>query len=154
MNNWDYWNRWNYVGRYNEGNDSGMDMPQQSDNSNPLPENLRHVVGPTLIALGQPINALKPVGALGSKPGTSIASVIFRNIPGKLPFGMKLFGTRGLGAAIGRFVPYLGWGITALDIFTIPPTFAPNPNNGWEPLLPQVDNTRVVLPQPLPIPIY
>ena len=80
----------------------------------------KHFVGPSLIFLGQPIRALKPIGALGSKPGSSIASYTlskafpqrFTNVFGK-KIGTKIakkVGTNTIGRAIGRFVPYLGWG--------------------------------------------
>ena len=59
---------------------------------------------------------------MGSKPGSSIASYTlskafpqrFTNVFGK-KIGAKIakkVGTNTIGRAIGRFVPYLGWGIT------------------------------------------
>ena len=109
-----------------------------------------HLLGPLLILLGQPINALKPIGALGSKSGSSIASVTLRNIPGQLPFGIRLFGTRGIGAAAGRLVPYLGWGITVLDLIITPCPNIPTPG-GWERPLAPADNTRIAPPIVPPI---
>ena len=84
--------------------------------------NWKHLIGPSLILLGQPIRALKPIGALGSKPGSSIASyTLSKTLPQRFTsvFGKKTgtqiakkVGTNTIGRAIGRFVPYLGWGIT------------------------------------------
>ncbi len=85
-----------------------------------------HLVGPTLILLGQPINALKPSGALGSKPGSSIASYTlskafpktFTKVLGK-EVGTKVatkIGTNVIGRAVGRQIPYVGWALTAWDI--------------------------------------
>ena len=85
------------------------------------------LIGPALIALGQPINALKPIGALGSKPGSSIASyTLSKMIPqtftktlGK-EIGTKVatsIGTNVMGRALGRLVPYIGWGLTAIDLY-------------------------------------
>ncbi len=85
----------------------------------------RHIVGPSLILLGQPINYLKPIGALRSKPGSSIASsYLSRQFPKKLSeyalmrkLGVKrLLGTATTGRVAGRLVPYVGWFITAADI--------------------------------------
>src|SRR5690606_41113946 len=87
-----------------------------------------HWIGPALIGLGQPINYLTPVGALGSSPGSSIASkTLSKAIPqtftktlGK-EVGTKVataVGTNVIGRALGRFVPYVGWGITIYDFTT------------------------------------
>ncbi|MCS2863847.1 hypothetical protein NXW13_06910 [Bacteroides thetaiotaomicron] len=87
--------------------------------------------------LGQPIRALKPIGALGSKPGSSIASYTlskafpqrFTNVFGK-KIGTKIakkVGTNTIGRAIGRFVPYLGWGITIVTTsFSLGEKFGPS----------------------------
>ncbi|PWG77934.1 Hint domain-containing protein, partial [Pararcticibacter amylolyticus] len=86
-----------------------------------------HLVGPGLIGLGQPIRALKPIGALGSKPGSSIASYTlskalprtFTKTLGK-ELGTKVatrIGTNVIGRALGRLVPWLGWGMTAYDVY-------------------------------------
>jgi RHS repeat-associated protein len=81
-------------------------------------------VGPLLFVAGQPIKSLKPIGMLGSKPGSSIASYAFRNIPGTLKGTLgnslggtlaRIAGTNGLGAATGRFVPFLGLTLMAND---------------------------------------
>ena len=85
-----------------------------------------HFIGPTLILLGQPLKALKPVGALGSKPGSSIASYTlsktfpqtFTKVLGKQT-GTKIatsLGTNVIGRAAGRFVPYVGWAWTSWDV--------------------------------------
>jgi hypothetical protein len=110
------------------------------ENDNGIPDAL----GPTLIALGYPLDILKSVGALGSTPGSSIASVTLRKtLPFKLPGGLKLFGTRGMGASIGRAVPYAGWIVTGLDVATTPPHIISMPM-GWSPSFAPVDNTRIV----------
>lgn len=85
-----------------------------------------HFIGPLLILLGQPLKALKPVGALGSKPGSSIASYTlskafpqtFTKVLGKQT-GTKIatsLGTNVIGRAAGRFVPYAGWVLTGWDV--------------------------------------
>lgn len=96
------------------------------ENSNGIDVSASDLVGPSLILLGQPIKALKPVGALGSKPGSSIASYSlskvlparFTSIFGK-NIGTKVatqLGTNTLGRALGRGVPYVGWMWTAWDV--------------------------------------
>jgi len=100
----------------------GGDQQSSSDNGSVW----SHLIGPTLIALGQPINALKPIGMLGSKPGSSLASYTLRKVvPGTLKgtFGEEAGGvlaevasTNGLGAALGRFVPWVGWAWTYTDV--------------------------------------
>jgi Protein of unknown function (DUF1557). len=86
-----------------------------------------HLIGPGLILLGQPIKALKPIGALGSKPGSSVASyTLSKAIPqtftktlGK-EVGTEVatrVGTNVIGRALGRFVPYVGWGLTLYDVY-------------------------------------
>ena len=83
----------------------------------------KHLIGPSLIALGQPLDLLKPRGMLGSKAGSSIASYILSKA---LPFKMGRTGanlartltgssTTNLGRFIGRMIPGLGWGITSMD---------------------------------------
>ncbi len=83
-----------------------------------------HLAGPSAIALGQPISFLKPIGAFGSKRGSSILSytlskVITYNI-GKSgsDFALALTGARttNLGRLIGRTVPIVGWVMTAIDL--------------------------------------
>ena len=87
-----------------------------------------HATGPGLYGLGQPINALKPVGALGSKTGSSIASKTlskvvpqtFTKVLGK-ELGTKVattIGTNVIGRALGRLVPFVGWGLTMYDAGT------------------------------------
>ena len=85
-----------------------------------------HFIGPVLLASGIKINALKPVGALGSKPGSSVASYTFSkvfpqtftNTLGKKA-GTKVatrVATNVIGRALGRFVPYFGVALTGWDI--------------------------------------
>ena len=87
-----------------------------------------HLIGPTLIGLGQPLKSLKPIGALGSKPGSSIASYSlsklfpqrFTSVLGK-KVGRKVArvaSSNTIGRAMGRSVPYLGWGLLGYDIIT------------------------------------
>jgi len=59
-----------------------------------------------------------PVGALGSKPGSSVASyVLSKTITYSSPVIKKVAGTAVLGRALGRFVPWVGWGLTAYDVW-------------------------------------
>lgn len=87
----------------------------------------RHLVGPILFLLGQKITALKPVGALGSPKGSSIASWGLSKIltedmsEKKRNFLKRVFGkgimkgSKNTGRIIGRFVPYVGGVLTAAD---------------------------------------
>ncbi|MDD2793078.1 MAG: hypothetical protein PHD73_07860 [Sediminibacterium sp.] len=91
-----------------------------------------HWVGPSLILLGQPLDFLKPVGALGSNRGSSIASwglskalpyssttlkktteKVLTNVIGKK--SAKKLATKVVGRVLGRFVPFAGWGLTIKD---------------------------------------
>ena len=84
-------------------------------------------IGIGAVASGVPISALKPTGALGSAPGTSLASaVLSRAIPARLPFSIRTptlsnpaARTAVLGRALGRYVPVVGVGILAYDATTI-----------------------------------
>ena len=50
----------------------------------------------------------------GSAAGTSIASKYLSKIlPQKMPF--RIIGTKVLGRAIGRAIPYVGWALLAID---------------------------------------
>lgn len=81
-------------------------------------EGNKHWVGPTLILLGQPFKALKPVGVFGSAPGSSIASYTlsktfpqtFTKTLGKTTGTqvVKVAGTNVIGRAAGRMVPVVG----------------------------------------------
>lgn len=42
-------------------------------------------------------------------------SVVFRNIPGKLPLGLRILKARGIGAAVGRLTPAVGFVMTTAD---------------------------------------
>ena len=91
-------------------------------------------VGLTLIYLGSPQYSLKPVGALGSRPGSSIASEwLSRKLPQRSPVlkqttrktvaavaGKKVakkVGTAVVGRFLGRLVPYVGWTLLIKDIY-------------------------------------
>ncbi|MNE28102.1 hypothetical protein D3C80_1215320 [compost metagenome] len=85
-------------------------------------------IGLTLVALGQPIKSLKPIGALGSKPGSSIASwslskaipQTFTSTLGKKA-GTKVattVGTNVIGRGLGRLAPGVGWGLLGYDFTT------------------------------------
>lgn len=85
-------------------------------------------LGPALIGVGARIEALKPVAALGSKSGSSIAStVLSKTLPVKMPF--RIAGTTNLGRMLGRVIPFSAAGavMTALSIESairkISPTF-------------------------------
>lgn len=82
-------------------------------------------IGPSLILLGQPIKALKPVGALKSPPGSSIASkYLSKALPQKM--SVRVMGTTVLGRALGRLVPYVGWGLTINDANNLLRDFLPS----------------------------
>ena len=79
------------------------------------------IIGPLLWLSGQPII---PVGGKtgGATPGTSPASICCRKIPGRgrfwAPTGFPYTQTtRSLGGAIGRWVPIIGTGLTAVETF-------------------------------------
>jgi hypothetical protein len=82
----------------------------------------RHIIGPGLVGLGQKFKFIKPKGYLGSKPGSSVASWIFRHIPGKASFGFLK--TARWGGMLGRAVPYVGLGWTIVDLYFIINEFA------------------------------
>jgi hypothetical protein len=85
------------------------------------------VVGLTLIYLGEPKYHLKPISALGSKPGSSYASsYLSKKIPQTFTktLGKKTgtriataVGTNGIGRFLGRLVPYVGWAVFAKDAY-------------------------------------
>jgi hypothetical protein len=87
-----------------------------------------HFIGPALYLFGQPINALKPFGALGSESGSSIASyTLSKTFPQRFTkvFGKELgtnivkkTGTNVIGRFAGRMVPYAGWALTTYDAAT------------------------------------
>jgi hypothetical protein len=91
-------------------------------------------VGPLLIGLGQPLTFLKPVGALGSQPGSSIASwalskalpmrsALLKRTTTKVVAKVvgkqiaKKVGTAVVGRFFGRLVPYVGWALFAHDLW-------------------------------------
>jgi RHS repeat-associated protein len=89
--------------------------------------------GPILIQLGWPQFSLKKVGALGSTPGSSIASSwLSKKLPQNIPILKKAerkvvavvskklakkVGTAVLGRFIGRLVPWVGWALFANDLW-------------------------------------
>lgn len=85
-----------------------------------------HLVGPALILSGIRTSYFKPIGALGSKSGSSFASFVLRKA---LPFrytqilGKKLgqqvvkgIGTNMVGASLGRLIPYVGIALTYAEL--------------------------------------
>ncbi len=87
-----------------------------------------HPEGPGLAASGIRLNFLKPYGALGSQKGSSLASVAFEKLiplksstrlwtPHLTKEGAMVFRqTLSIGRFVGRWTPYIGWGITAYDV--------------------------------------
>ena len=100
---------------------------------------IKHTAGPALILLGQPLNFLKPVGAMGSQPGSSIASWgLSKVLPGSTAPAKiatrkaltkvvgkkiarrvvnKVIGATVAGRFLGRLVPGVGWGLLAYDVY-------------------------------------
>jgi Pretoxin HINT domain len=92
-------------------------------------------LGPGLVGASQPLSFLKPVGALGSEPGSSLASwTLSKALPQTVPALKKAerkivakvvgkaiakkTGTAVLGRFIGRrIVPGVGWALTIKDIY-------------------------------------
>ena len=89
--------------------DTSASLLQSSSDNSDL-----NMFGPALLASGQPVNFLKPVGALRSKPGSSIASYLLsKALPQKLPF--RLMGSTVLGRGLGRFIPVAGQSLLIYD---------------------------------------
>ena len=117
-------------GKSNSGEWHVVETPQtqeQGDVQKAGMDGDEHLIGPGLILLGERITALKPVGALGSRRGSSVASYTlskalprtFTKTLGK-KVGTKVatrLGTNVMGRALGRFVPYAGWGLTLYDVY-------------------------------------
>ena len=82
-------------------------------------------LGPLLITLGQPILSKRFIMP-GSSPGSSIASTLLSKIPLKSPIrlfapvinksGVRWVGTKLVGRFVGRWIPYVGWGLTIKDV--------------------------------------
>jgi hypothetical protein len=80
--------------------------------------------GPVLIGLGQPWLSKRFIMP-GTSPGSSIASTVLSKIPLKSPIrlyapvinkaGARWVGTKLVGRFAGRWVPFVGWAITATD---------------------------------------
>lgn len=89
-----------------------------------------HLVGPTLVGLGAPMTLFKPLGALGSEAGSSIASyVLTKALPQTTKFALnslsitksgafRITNTTIVGRFAGRWVPFVGWGLMAYDFTT------------------------------------
>jgi RHS repeat-associated protein len=104
----------------------------------------REATGVSLVALGQPYNYFKPVGALGSSPGSSPASYYLgkwfpqesktlAKVSGATYKGLSKvtnkvvaktvtkatvgMGTKIVGRFAGRLVPGVGWALLAYDIY-------------------------------------
>ncbi len=74
----------------------------------------KSIVGSAFIAAGQPILKKRFVMA-GSAAGTSIASKFLSSaLPQVMP--TRILGTKVLGRAIGRAVPYVGWALLIIDV--------------------------------------
>lgn len=73
----------------------------------------KSIMGTTMVLAGQPILKKRFV-MKGSAVGTSIASkYLSKALPQAMP--VRILGTKVLGRAIGRAVPYVGWGLLAID---------------------------------------
>ncbi len=93
--------------------------------SDPLGLTWKTPVGLGLIAAGQPWLPKRFITP-GSSPGTSLASKFLNKIPGTSPFrlpspvvnssGARWVWTKGIGKFAGRWVPWVGWGLTVWDI--------------------------------------
>jgi hypothetical protein len=89
-----------------------------------------HLLGPSLVGLGAPMTLFKPLGALGSEAGSSIAShVLTKALPQTTKFALKslsitksgafrITNTTIVGRFAGRWVPFVGWGLMAYDFTT------------------------------------
>jgi RHS repeat-associated protein len=89
------------------------------------------LTGGTAVTLGQPIAGSKPFVTPGSSQGTSTASAALRDaLPQKLPFRVptpvggpgtgtpfRIAATNKLGAAVGRYVPFVGAAVTAYSAY-------------------------------------
>lgn len=74
-------------------------------------------IGSSLVFAGQPILKKRFVMA-GSSVGTSIASkYLSRAFRQAMP--QRILGTRILGRALGRAVPYIGWTLLAIDVIEL-----------------------------------
>ncbi|MDQ2752416.1 MAG: hypothetical protein M3R72_05270, partial [Bacteroidota bacterium] len=90
-------------------------IPSATIRPTPAPGTPLPWLGPTLIGLGQPLKFLKPVGALGSEPGSSLASWSLSKVfTGRM--ATQTLGTRVVGRALGRAVPYVGVMWTTFDV--------------------------------------
>ncbi|RAJ24998.1 hypothetical protein [Pedobacter cryoconitis] len=73
------------------------------------------IYGTSMVALGLPIIKKRFVTP-GASRATSIASKYLSKLfPQTLGKGVRILGTNVLGRALGRAVPYVGWGLVAID---------------------------------------
>ena len=79
----------------------------------------REIIGGGMVASGQPwvpkrfVTKATPTSKAASR-GTSIASkTLSKALPQQMP--IRVLGTKTLGRALGRFVPYVGWGLLIWD---------------------------------------
>ena len=77
-------------------------------------------VGTTMVSVGQP-TVSKPFVTPGTSPGTSpISEMLSKALPHRLPFRVPaptaarpLATSPVLGRVLGRWIPWIGWGLTA-----------------------------------------
>jgi hypothetical protein len=75
------------------------------------------IVGSALILAGQPLIKKRFVTP-GASLGTSLASKYLSQVlPQKMP--TRILGTRVLGRAIGRSIPYIGWSLIVIDVIEL-----------------------------------
>ena len=77
----------------------------------------KSVLGGSLVLAGQPILKKRFV-MKGSSMGTSFASkYLSRIFPQTMP--TRILGTKVFGRALGRAVPYVGWGLLVIDVIEL-----------------------------------
>jgi len=77
----------------------------------------KSAIGTSFVIAGQPLLKKRFV-MQGSAKGTSIASkYLSKALPQKMP--TRILGTRVLGRALGRAIPYVGWALLAIDVIEL-----------------------------------